>query len=90
MHVHKVKWCDLSDQVIGPDCCWCFMLQIGVNAKNPIIVGPVLTVDTFVATFMPAYLILEAGRVGHLGDDSEGPTEKESGRPISQGALQSA
>ena len=90
MHVYKVEGCGPGDQVIRPDCSCCSMLQIGINAKNPIIVGPVLTVDTFVATFMPAYLILEAGRVGHLGDNSEGPTEKESGRPISQGTLQSA
>ncbi|CAL8466471.1 g6007 [Coccomyxa elongata] len=45
--------------------------QIGVNAKNPLIVGAILTVDSFVAMFMPAYLILEAARVGNLKDDEQ-------------------
>ncbi|BDA51145.1 hypothetical protein COCOBI_18-0200 [Coccomyxa sp. Obi] len=45
--------------------------QIGVNPKNPLIVGAILTVDSFVAMFMPAYLILEAARVGNLKDDEE-------------------
>ena len=43
--------------------------QIGVNAKNPLIVGPVLAVDTLAATFMPAYLILDAAQVGQLAVD---------------------
>ncbi|CAL8466470.1 g6006 [Coccomyxa elongata] len=43
--------------------------QIGVDPKNPLIVGAILTVDSFVAMFMPAYLILEAARVGNLKDD---------------------
>jgi len=34
------------------------VLQIGVNS--------ILTVDTFVGMFMPAYLILEAGKVGNF------------------------
>ena len=41
-------------------------MQIGVNPMNPLIVGSILVVDTFAANFMPAYLILEAARVGHL------------------------
>jgi hypothetical protein len=40
------------------------VLQIGVNAKNPLVVGSILSVDTFMGMFMPAYLILEAGKVG--------------------------
>lgn len=44
-------------------------LQIGVNTKNPLVVGPVLAVDTLAATFMPAYLILDAAQVGQLALD---------------------
>jgi hypothetical protein len=46
--------------------------QIGVNPANPLIVGPVLAVDSLAATFMPAYLILEAARVGKLQIDESG------------------
>jgi hypothetical protein len=48
-----------------------FCVQIGVNPMNPLIVGSILVVDTFAASFMPAYLILEAARVGHFQDFPE-------------------
>lgn len=46
-------------------------MQIGVNPTNPLIVGSILVVDTFAASFMPAYLILEAARVGHFQEYPE-------------------
>lgn len=42
-----------------------------MNPKNPLIVGPVLTVDSLAASFMPAYLILEAARVGRFSAEEE-------------------
>lgn len=61
-----------SKSVANISQCLSFSLvgvQICVDPKNPLIVGAILTVDSFVAMFMPAYLILEAARVGNLKDD---------------------